>query len=186
MEAPAAPAGGLPPLEAAERARTGPLAGPGPGRGLASNRPLRVRPARRTPERARAHLAPSPPPPIAPIPLHMQPRPARTSGSLTGPAARAPNQTRKGGQKELGASLPAVFRAGGAEGGAPLGPGARLQQDKARLARDVEDMKLTRKNKHEIDQILMETWLNDVSLDLRGRGGAGGGGAPAARSPTRF
>ncbi len=50
-----------------------------------------------------------------------------------------------------------------------------MQQDKSRLARDMEDMKLTRKNKHEIDQILMETWLNDVSLDLRGSGRAGGG-----------
>ena len=53
--------------------------------------------------------------------------------------------------------------------------------DKERLARDVEDMKLSRKNKHEIDQILMETWLNDVSLDLRGgeRGGPGGAAGSA-------
>ena len=81
-------------------------------------------------------------------------------------------------------SLPDVYRTGGpgrGESGEKLsaGPGARL--DKERLARDVEDMKLSRKNKHEIDQILMETWLNDVSLDLRGgeRGGPGGAAGSA-------
>ena len=64
MEA-GAPGGGLPPLEAADRTRTGPLAGPGPGRGLASNRPLRVRrPAPPRPPWARAPL------PAAPLRAH--------------------------------------------------------------------------------------------------------------------